>query len=210
MSFAGLLLAASMFKLTDIHLMLLRHAVVMWSPVEMGAPAIAISPLQDDTISDAAYADIARRAGLAGVDKQQINQLLREMPEAFHQLLKHGKLAAGTYKYDNPLVGVPFAANMLPEEIANLAKDEVVSFTFTDQHALLLRNASWLGLFMDAKRPYGDRTSFERDMATILKVPLDEEKLRKLHTETPPALQVYLQNAKLEPGEYPWIEVWPF
>ena len=50
-------------------------------------------------------------------------------------------------------------------------------------------------------------TSFELDMAEILKVPADQERLWKLHTETLPALQIYLQKASIAPGEYPVIEV---
>ena len=51
---------------------------------------------------------------------------------------------------------------------------------------------------MNPKRPYGDMTSFTLDMADILHEPHDEKKLWKLHTETLSALQVFLQNAKLE------------
>ena len=212
MPFASLLLAVSMFKMTNTHLTLLRHSVVMWAPVEAGAPGVLISPLLTGDaggLSDAAYADIARRAGLANVDKRRIDQLVSEMPEAFEQLIEHGNLAPGTYRYDNPLADVPWAANMLPDELVNLAKDKVVSFQFTKRHAKLLRNARWGAMMMNPKRPYGDMTLFELDMATILGEKLDEKRLWKLHTETLSALQVYLQYAKLEPGEYPRIEPEP-
>ena len=209
MPFPALLLAVSMFRLTGTHLKLLRHAVVLWSPVESGAPGVLVSPLMaldEKGMSDATYADIAKRGGLPNVDKQQIDQLVREMPEAFEQLLAHGKLAPGTYKYDNPIADLPWAVRALPDELANLAKDKVVTFRFTERHAKLLRNARWWGMMMNPKRPYGDMTAFELDMATILGEPDDEKRLWKLHTETLSALQVYLQNAKLEPGEYPHIE----
>src|SRR5690348_4143307 len=100
MSFPALLLAVSMFKLTDTHLKLLRHAVVLWIPGDDGAPGALVSPLLargDGKPDDSAYADIAKRAGLPSVDTKQIDQLLAEMPEAFEQLLAHGKLAPGTY-----------------------------------------------------------------------------------------------------------------
>ena len=206
MSLPALLPAVSMFKLTDTHLKLLRHAVVMWVPTKSGAPGVLLLPLQaDEKLSDQAYADIAKRAGLPTVDKGQIDQLLMEMPEAFEQLLARGKLAPGTYRYDNPLAEISWSANTLPDELKNLAKDKVVSFRFTERHAKLLRNARWGGMMMNPKRPYGDMTSFELDMADILGEPADEHRLWKLHTETLSALQVYLQNAKLEPGEYPRI-----
>ena len=153
---------------------------------------------EGDKIPEAAYADIAKRAGLAKVDKAQIDQLLAEMPEAFDFFLEHAKLAPGTYKYDNELAGIPWAGQMLPEELANLAKDKVVTFQFMERHAKLLRAARWGGMMMNPKRPYGDMTSFTIDMAEILQEPDDEKKLWKLHTEMLPALQVFLQNAKLE------------
>jgi hypothetical protein len=202
MSVPGLLLAVTMFKLTPAHLQLLRHSVVLWSPVESGAPGALVSPLlveDGEKLSDATYADIAKRAGLAKVDKAQIDQLLLEMPEAFDQLIAHGTLAPGTYRYDNPLAALPWAAQTLPTELANLATDKVVKFQFTERHAKLLRNARWAAMTMNPKRPYGDMTSFERDMADILGEKLDEQQLWKLHTEMLSALQVYLQNAKLEP-----------
>jgi hypothetical protein len=207
--FAALTLATT-FMLTDTHIKLLRNAVVIWAPIESGAPAVMVSPLQaagEEEPSPELYADIAKRGGLPSVDKQQIDRLLAEMPEALAQLLAHGKLAAGTYRYDNPLVAVSFAERTLPTELAHLAHDKSVSFALTAQHAKLLRNARWQGLFMNPKRPYGDMTAFERDMAEILKVPPDEQRLWKLHTETLPALQIYLQKAAIAPGEYERIDV---
>lgn len=201
---------ATMFMLTDTHIKLLRNAVVVWAPIESGAPAVLISPLQasdEEEPSPELYADLAKRAGLQTVDKQQIDRLLMEMPEALAQLLAHGKLEPGTYRYDNPLQTVSFAEKTLPSELAHLAHDKSVSFAFTAQHAKLLRHARWQGLFMNPKRPYGDMTSFERDMADILKVPLDEQRLWKLHTETLPALQIYLQKATIAPGQYERIDV---
>lgn len=201
MTLSCFLLAASMFKLTDTHLKLLRHSVVIWVPVESGAPGAMISPLLADeeaTLSDAMYADVAARAGLPKVDKQQIDQLLAEMPEVFAQLIAHGKLAPGTYKYDNPLASIPGSAQMMPEELASLAKDKVVTFQLTERHLKLLHNARWEAMMMNPKRPYGDMTSFEHEMATILGEPFDEKALWKLHTEMLPALQVFLQNATLD------------
>ena len=203
MPFSSLLLAVSMLQPTDPHLALLRHAVAVWSPVESGAPAVLLSPLQvgdEEGLSDAAYADLAKRAGLPDADKRRIDQLLGEMPEAFERLMARGTLAPGKYRYDNPLAEIAWAKNILPDELAHLAKDKTVTFEFTERHAKLLRSARWWGLMMNPKRPYGDMTSFERDMADILGEPLDEARLWKLHAEMLPALQVYLQNAKLEPS----------
>ncbi len=201
---------ATTFSLTSTHIKLLRNAVVVWAPIESGAPAVLISPLQaggEEEPTPELYEDLAKRAGLPSVNTQHIDQLLAEMPEALAQMLEHGNLDAGSYRYDNPLVTISFAAQTLPDELAHLAKEKSASFAFTTQYATLLRHARWSGLFMNPKRPYGDMTSFERDMADILKVPADEQRLWKLHTETLPALQLYLQKASIAPGEYKWIEV---
>jgi hypothetical protein len=206
----AILMLATTFTLTDTHIKLLRNAAVVWVPIESGAPAVMLSPLQADGEEEPApamYADVAKRAGLSSVDQRQIRQLMAEMPEALAQVLEHGKFEAGTYRYHNPLAAIPFAEQTLPSELAHLAKEDKVSFTFTEQHAKLLRHARWRGLFMNPKRPYGDMTSFERDMADILKVPVDEQRLWTLHTETLPALQIYLQQANIAPGEYAHIEV---
>jgi len=200
---------ATMFTLTDKHINLLRHALVLWAPIESGAPAVMITPLQagKENGTPEFYADVAKRAGLTSVDKAQIDQLIADMPEALAQLLAQGKLAAGTYRYDNPLAAVSFAANALPDEQMHLAKEKSVSFAFTERHAKLLHNARWRGMFMNPKRPYGDMTAFERDMAAILGEPEDEQKLWTLHTEMLPALQVWLLKASIAPGDYPRIEL---
>jgi hypothetical protein len=106
--FAVLMLATT-FTLTGAHIQLLRNAVVVWAPIESGAPAVMLSPLEaggEEEPGPELYADIAKRAGLPSVDKQQIDRLRAEMPEALAQLLEHGTLEPGSYRYDNPLVAV--------------------------------------------------------------------------------------------------------
>lgn len=217
----------AMFKLSDAHLRLLRQATVLWTPVESGAPAILISPLEmEDGPSDKLEADVAARAGLtlgnppSAAELERVKGLIADLPEALAQLLAHGKLAAGSYDYRNPLVDFAFAARSLPPELAPLATKKIVTFAFTDRHAALLRGARWRGLWMNAKRPYGDMTYFELDMAAILGDPVvrdqdgrlppeQEKRLGKLHAETLPALQVFLQKATLAPGEYARLPVEP-
>jgi hypothetical protein len=215
-----------MFTLTDAHRRLLKGATVFWNPIESGAPAILVSPMESQGTAEEIQADIARRAGLVtgsgpveSTDLQRAKTLLDELPEAFAQMLAHGKLPAGHYEYTNPLVDSPATpAVNLPPELSSLATDKIVTFDFTDQHAALLRAARWWGLWMNDKRTYGDMTYFELDIAAILHQPVardqkgnlpadQEQTLWKLHTETLPALQVYLQKAEIAPGEYPSIVV---
>lgn len=213
------------FLLTEAHLRLLRQAIVVWVPFESGAPAILVSPLAGGP-QEQIEADIARRAGLVvegapvtTEDRQRAKELISELPEALAQLLAHGDLPAGSYHYVNRLLDIPQLASYVPAELGSLATDPAVDFEFTDQHALLLRATRWEDgqgldrLIVNAKRPYGDMTYFELDMAEILGEPVvrrpngalpldDERRLSKLYTETLPALQVYLENATLAPGQF--------
>ena len=87
-----------------------------------------------------------------------------------------------------------------------------------DDHLTLLRAANTrffddggrdIGLVIDRKRPYGDTTCFELDMASILGVKpeqgdeLSEAQMAQLdavHEEMQPVLQVFLRQAALAPG----------
>ena len=94
------------------------------------------------------------------------------------------------------------------------------TFTLTDEHVTLLRNASvwWWDCeygapCIDPKRPYGD-SDVEKDIARVLgiKWKRDEdddylpivvrETVARLHKETQIALQVVLAAGSFEPGEY--------
>lgn len=169
-------------------------------------------------------ADVAVRAGVAAesppspADQARVETLVAELPEAFAQFLAHGQLTPGRYEYANPLLDLEFATEGLPEEIGSLARDQTVHFDLADHHLALLRAARWRGLWMNAKRPYGDMTYFELDMADILgeavvrdaegRLPASQEKrLWRLHAETLPALQIYLRHAAIDLGDYPHIPV---
>ena len=91
------------------------------------------------------------------------------------------------------------------DPIAN--KTHVEHVVVTAEHLKLLRNAVWECSMEDPKRPYGDMTYFEIDMARILGIPLaaggrprpqDERRLDQLHRETLPALQAFLLYARIE------------
>ncbi len=216
-----------MFALTEEHVRLLRQSVVLWSPVESGAPAVLVSPLlMEGAEGEALEADFARRAGVPfatppnAEQRAHAQRLIAEMPEALAQVLEHGTLAPGSYEYENPLVQFAFAAQSLPEDLVHLATDRRVRFSFTKEHAALLRRARWEGLWMNPKRPYGDMTYFELDIAEILgehaqrdsrgRFPEEvDQRLGRLHEETLPALQLFLLRATIAPGSYTKIPVEP-
>lgn len=193
-------------------LKLLRQSVVVWSPVEAGAPAVLPSPLLMDKEELALLPDLARRAGISigdpptPADQQKVGQLLEGLPAALAYLLEHGRLEPGSYAYDNPLPGLAAGDALLPPDRPDLAQLRV-SFELRREHLTLLRAASWEGLFMDPKRPYGDSTYYELDMARILGEPgpaagghftaEQEQRFQRLHEDLLPALQVFLLEAEL-------------
>lgn len=214
------------FTLTETHLQLIRNAIVAWAPIEAGAPAVLCSPLlvteESEHQSAALYTDVAARAGLklgsppSDADRSRIDELLRELPQALAQFVQHASLRPGEYSYRNPLAGDLKGARAPGGAPGN--PPETVTFAYTADHAKLLRHANWRGLFMDPKRPYGDMTFFELDMAEILgeSLPLgrdgapsfapgQQERYDRLHAEMLEALQVFLVHAQMRPGIYPRV-----
>jgi hypothetical protein len=176
--------------ITDDHLKTLRQAIVVWSPVESGAPAVLPS------------------LAMLGDEDPKVDDL-DALNHALETFVERGRLQPGPYVYRNPLAGHPLAARLLPPSAEATATRAAVTFTVTEEHLKLLRSQRWEALQVNAKRPYGDMTYFELDMADILgeKVERDadgqlpksqEERLWRLHEETCQALQVFLQHATLD------------
>jgi hypothetical protein len=149
-------------------------------------------------------------------DRQRIDALRSELPQAFAQFMQRATLRPGRYSYPNPLVG-PLAA-WLPPDAGPELRQETVVFEFGADHAKLLQHTRWQGLFVNAKRPFGDMTCFELDMAEILgePTPRDEaghpaftpgqqQRFDRLFVEMLPAIQVFLGHAELAPGSYPRV-----
>lgn len=89
------------------------------------------------------------------------------------------------------------------------------AFDVTDEHIRLLQRANWQTFLIDCKRPYGDFTHFEIDMADILGLPVTkdakghaqigkdaEKRMDALHADMLFALQAYIRFARLNPGRY--------
>lgn len=210
-----------MTDLNEHHVRLLRAAAVVWAPVESGAPAVLYSPRLLEEEDGVPYADVAARAGLeigsppSEAQKRDVEALLAGLPAAFVRFMELGRLEPGRYSYRNPLVGLPHSDYLVPSDRPGLARQALVEFELTPELAKLLRHArweagsgGWLGL--NPKRPYGDMTYFELDMAEILGEPRVQDaaghlspdleaRLGGLHEDMQGALQVFLQNARLEP-----------
>ena len=104
--------------------------------------------------------------------------------------------AAGHYTFDPPL-------------------QQRAAFDVTDEHIRLLQQANWARFMIDCKRPYGDFTHFEIDMATMLGLPVTkdaqnraqigsaaEARMDALHADMLYVLQAYVRFARLGPGRY--------
>jgi hypothetical protein len=89
------------------------------------------------------------------------------------------------------------------------------AFDVTAEHIRLLQHANWRSFVIDCKRPYGDFTHFEIDMADILGLPITkdakghaqigkdaEKRMNALHADMLPTLQAYIRFARLNPGRY--------
>ena len=168
----------------------LRKANVCWDTVESGAPCL--SPFQKHT---------------------------KDTLAAFQIALAFGHLPVGTYRYTKP------TNSELEHSLFVEALQAPLEFEFTKEHQTLLRymtveaSESWQTdgeLYgVDAKRPYGDFTYYELEMAKHLGLPtttnpegwkeIDKEterRLTALHHQMEAAVQVYLQNFKIEPGTF--------
>jgi hypothetical protein len=190
---------------------LLRQAAVVWLDVEAGGPAVLVSPLlldDPDHPTDAARVDLASRAGLAvssplrAADRGRVDALLAELPAALADFVQRATLAPGTYAYADRMPSDPSAPR------AERAEPETLAFTA--EHRKLLKALRWQGMSTNPKRPYGDMTSYELDMADVLgeSVTRDSKgqpvltqaqaaRYQRLHREMRQALQVFLERAAL-------------
>jgi hypothetical protein len=194
-------------SITEADLVAVRQLPVMWSPVESGAPAVYDFSKKQLTVSTMAYRRAMRVAEV---------------------LIQLGDLAPGQYEYDSPLdpgdlVAQPFVQHRRAEVLGNR-----VTIQVTEAHLKLMRAAGTnlvdeggrdIGVEIDPKRPYGDMTYFEIDMAEILGIVAEGppradrpelrnftepqlQKFAELHEQMEPVLQVFLKHAELTPGHF--------
>lgn len=190
----------------------------MWVPVEEGAPGIDIERplLGTGTIIAIAMALLKTK------DEAWATRTLAELGLLIAPFIQHASLAPGRYAVP-PEMRRDFA---FPESGVEVAGD----FTFRKEHHTLLRSAQWRVVdndsldevfddddhifwpmpHIDGKRPYGDRSYYQIDMAEVLGQPYRVEangdlvndadkdaRLERLHGETLAALQTFLGYATL-------------
>jgi hypothetical protein len=207
----------------------LRKLTFAWNTrIESGGPVV-------DPLAPYGSADMAGdlRAIIGTRDRVAIAKFHREVSSVFIRALENGELAEGQYRLahlDNTAMERRLRldlAGLLPERIepvvAELPRLEPDGhFRFTAQHRALLHalrfewpdpQTLWIvatprGYFAPAvhfKRPFGDMTAFELDMAAIVGVPAYtgekiNPELDRLWWEMWPALQAFAEHATIAPA----------
>ncbi len=198
------------------HARLMRGLGVIWIPVESGAPGIEFEhPLGDrDTVG-------AAMTLLGTADRRLATRRLAEVCRLLPAYVRTGgPLAPGRYA----LPAQRRAAFDFPDS----GVDAQGHFQLRGEHLALLRAANWREAgqreleavlregdaywplpFIDGKRPYGDSSHYQIDMARLLgqPYPVDakgyavtdparDARLQRLHWQTAAALQVVLAYAR--------------
>lgn len=201
---------------TAQHAALVRLLRVEWMPVESGAPAIDV----EQPLLGGAQTLATARDALKTTDDtlavQRLSEVCRLIPRYVQSI---GKLKPGRYAvpaemreaFDFPESGV----------------DSQGSFDLREEHLVLLRAFAWRAAddralqavlregerfwpmpYVDGKRPYGNASFYQVDMAQLLgqpypldargyaiKEPAKDARLERLHYETLAALQVFLGHS---------------
>lgn len=213
------------------HIGLIRQMRFIWDPTEGGAPML-------DPAMPYGRRDILKQFAETFGDDDEAEQARYhvEMMIALARFLDHARLAPGAYALGNISADElrsqfsGYGHNGLTDAELGLTTDG--KFQFSEDHAKLLKRLSlewsdedenegrmddgvWPAAGVDPKRPYGDMTFFEIDMADALGElppappngqvdfpPEQLERLGVLHWQMLGAIQVFVEHAKLEPGLY--------
>lgn len=214
------------FELTAKQTEQLRKLIVGWAEIEAGAPGVdyvqsfGMNPDDEDPGPQILKWLGFKPEGEGGhyTPEQQAAGMaqFQDLEKAFEILLSAGEIKPGRYSFKNhgkklfPRGGYMFDGKLIP-----VPEGETVEFELTAEHLKLARRANTRGFFIDPKRPYGDMTYFEIDMADALGIPFQHKSdgtpdfskqqmdhFAKLHTDMMPVLQILLLRAHLAPGRY--------
>lgn len=204
-------------RLSARHLTLFRRLRADWNAVESGAPGInPFRPL----LGQASALQIAKTL-LKSSDDALAVRLLAELNLLIVPMIERAELAPGRYAipaeqrdpFDTPASGVA-ADGRFHFQLAHATLLKSATWRVPGADALqecLAHEDAWPMPVVDGKRPYGEFTWFQVDMARILGqpyaldaigYPLDDadkdERLERLHFETLPALQVLFAFATIK------------
>lgn len=208
------------FVLSDAQLQMIRKFVIGWSECEAGAPGVDYAATFgcDPKVEDPSK-EIIKFLGMEanGLDqKQAAFEKFEALEKAFRVFVNAGTIKPGHYTFKNhykqmfPSGAYSFDAKKIP-----VSQNESVDFELSKDHIKLLKHLNLRGLFADPKRPYGDMTYFEIDMADALGIPVPRtadgkpnfskeqmDRFARLHTDMMPAMQVMVLNAQVPAGKY--------
>jgi hypothetical protein len=189
-----------------------RTLPVMWSPVESGVPVVFDFTDKRRAISTERY---------------------RRAMRAAEVLIHLGELSPGRYRYDNPFLepGLAGQQPFIENGRVELRDAQIIVVVTADHlelmHALATSIADDGGrdiaLVVHPKRPYGESTDFDLDIADILGIEpagpaMDQDpdcnelsaaqrqQLSALHELMQPVMQVALGQATLAPGRFVRID----
>ena len=220
------------FEITPAHLALLRTMRFSWDGAERGAPMLDMARPYGRPDLLAQLADVFPGEDAAALARRHV-----EMFFVLSRVLVHGVLAPGQYTLRNiapddlraAMRGYGGDAGLSDADIGLQADGAV---TVGDEHLKLMRNVqirwpsewdcvdrldegAYPAATADSKRPYGDMTFIEVDMARILgRLPpappdgvFDPEPelaahLQMLHWQMLGAMQAFVENAEIAPGVY--------
>lgn len=223
------------FTITTAHLALLARMRFAWDGAERGAPML--DPERPYGRRDL-LAQIGETFGEADTDVCALRHV--EMRLVLARALKHAVLKPGRYALRNmapadvreALQGYGGAASLSDRDIGLDGDGEI---TVTEEHLKLMRhieirwpsewdaverieNGTYPAAAADAKRPYGDYTFIEVDMARILGClppppeagapaaftpePALAAHLQRLHWQILGTMQAFVENVELSAGVY--------
>jgi hypothetical protein len=203
----------------------MRKLVIGWTPCESGAPGVdfkntfGIKDEDEDWTPGLAKLMDINPAGANGAfspeQSAKLTAMQSEMMQAFQVTIQLGKLEPGKYVMKNRLREIypdgKCALDSNDKATFTIPQSDTIEFQLTEEHLKLLHHGHFNGLCLDPKRPYGDMTNYEIDMADALGIPVPPkinftqaqlQHFRRLHTEMLYALQIFIQNAAIEPGQY--------
>lgn len=195
-------------KISAQHLSILRNLRVTWLPVESGAPGLRqFLPFgANRTTRSLGFELIGRH------DEVMLAKLMVETGQLLPAFCMRADLAVGKYAVPADM------RDYFADPQTGVSPDG--TFDFREEHAVLLRHFNWRMDMLDppcwplpgvdGKRPYGDCSYFQIDMASHLGKPYcigsDDEvqtdeardaELADLHCQMLTALQVFLLHARL-------------
>jgi len=195
-------------KFSAQHLSFLRNLRVTWLPVESGAPGLRpFLPFgANRSTRPLGFELIGRR------DEVMLAKLLVETGQLIPAFCMHADLAVGTYAVPADM------HDYFADPQTGVSPDG--TFDFREEHAALLRQSNWRMDMLDppcwplpsvdGKRPYGDCSYFQIDMASHLGKPYSvssggevqtdevrDAEFDNLHRQMLAALQVLLVHATI-------------